>query len=296
MKKYFWLLLLLGIFQPILAQDDLEGLFEDEEETSFVYATFKAPRIVLGQSVEQAAQGNLIFDIQHQFGAVNGGFSEFFGLDQATTRLGFTYGIYDWLMVGIGRTAFQKMVNTSTKIKLLRQSSGKRIMPVSLSYFGSIGFDGQDYSSAIYEHTFAHRMTYTNQLLIARKFSSKLSLQIMPTHLHRNLVQLSTDDNDVFALGAGGRFKLNQRISINMEYFHLLSKQSASDFSNVLNIGFDIETGGHIFQLYFTNATGMLDQQFVAMSTGKWQDGDIHFGFNISRTFVVKKPKEFSEE
>jgi hypothetical protein len=295
MKKFLFGWIVLLFYTPLFAQDDLESLFEDETATEYVYASFKAPRIVLGQSIEQPASGNMIFDIQHQFGAINGGFSEFFGLDQATTRLGFTYGITDWLMLGMGRTAFQKMINTSAKVKMLRQSTGKKNMPLSISYFASIGFDGQDYSAAPYELKFAHRMTYTNQLLIARKFSTKLSLQLTPTYIHRNLVQLTTDDNGVFALGTGGRFKLNQRISINVEYFHILSEQTAQDFSNVLNLGMDIETGGHIFQLYVTNATGMLDQQFIAMSTGKWQDGDIHFGFNITRTFVVKKPKEFSE-
>ena len=277
------------------AQDDLEDLFDNEEVTNYSYATFKSARIILGQSVEQPSAGNLIFDIQHQFGAVNSGYSEFFGLDQAVTRLGFTYGISNWLMLGIGRTAFQKMVDGSVKIKILRQSTGKRKMPFSLSYYGDMGMDGLDYSNREIVYYFSHRLSYVNQLLLARKFSRAVSIQLMPTYIHRNLVDLVVDDNDVFALGAGGRFKLSNRVSINLEYFYVLSKRTAADNTNSLSISFDIETGGHIFQLYFSNSSGTLDQQFIPHTQGNWLKGDIHFGFNISRTFVLKKPNEFMD-
>lgn len=279
----------------VQAQDDLDNLFGDEETTDYTYATFKASRVILGQSVEQPSEGNLIFDIQHQFGTINSGYSEFFGLDQATTRLGFAYGFKPWLMLGIGRTAFQKTVDGSVKIKFLRQSSGKVKMPFTLSYYGNMGMDGLDYSNISYQYYFSHRLTFVNQLLIARKFNSSVSIQLMPTHIHRNLVERIIDENDVFAMGAGGRFKLSQRISVNLEYFYVFSPQTASDYNNSLSISFDIETGGHIFQLYFSNSNGMLEQQFIPATQGNWLKGDIHFGFNISRTFVLKKPKEFKD-
>lgn len=296
MKKYSLVLVaFLFTVSPLLAQDDLENLFGGEETTDYAFATFKSARIILGQSVEQPANGNLLFDIQHQFGAVNSGYSEFFGLDQAATRLGFTYGITDWLMVGIGRTAFQKMVDGSVKIKLLRQSTGKRNMPFSLSYYGDIGVDGMDYSNQEFVYYFSHRLTYVNQLLLAKKFNSSVSVQLTPTHIHRNLVTRTVDNNDVFALGAGGRFKVSNRMSINLEYFYLLSKQTALDNLNSLSFSLDMETGGHIFQLYFSNSAGTLDQQFIPNTQGSWLKGDIHFGFNISRNFVLKKPKEFKD-
>jgi len=296
MIKYFLTaLMLIQIVLPMTAQDDLEDLFGDDETTDYTYATFKSARVILGQSVEQPSKGNLIFDIQHQFGTINSGYKEFFGLDQAVTRLGFTYGITDWFMIGIGRTAFQKMVDGSIKIKLLRQCKGKRNIPFSLSYYGDIGVNGLDYTNREVTYYFSHRLSFVNQLLFARKFSSAVSLQLMPTHIHRNLVEKVVDDNDVFALGVAGRFKVSNRMSINLEYFYILSQQTATDNINSLSISFDLETGGHVFQLYFSNSAGTLDQQFIPGTQGSWLDGDIHFGFNISRTFVLKKPKEFQD-
>lgn len=295
MKYLFTIFLIVLVSHVTFAQDDLDSLFGDDETTEYSYATFKASRIILGQSVEQPAEGNLIFDIQHQFGTVNSGFKEFFGLDQATTRLGLTYGLKPWLMIGLGRTAYQKVVDGSIKIKFLRQSKGDVYIPLSVSYYGNMGIDGLDYSSRPIQYYVTHRFTFVNQLLLARKFSSSFSVQLSPTHIHRNLVEKIIDENDLFALGLGGRIKLNNRISINLEYFYMLSKQAAADFYNPFNISFDIETGGHIFQLYFSNGVGMLEQQYVAASQGNWFNGDIHFGFNISRTFVVKKPKAFTE-
>jgi hypothetical protein len=294
-KILFVLISILFSTNYLSAQNDLDDLFGEEETINYTFATFKATRIILGQSVEQPSSGNLIFDIQHQFGAVNSGYKEFFGLDQAVTRLGFAYGVKPWLTFGIGRTAFQKTVDGSMKIRFLRQSSGKRNMPFTLSYFGNIGMDGLDYSTRPIAYYFTHRLSFVNQILIARKFNSSVSIQLMPTIIHRNLVERIIDENDVYALGAGGRFKLSQRISMNLEYFLVLSSQTAADFHNSLNVSFDIETGGHVFQLYFSNSNGMLEQQFIPATQGNWFAGDIHFGFNISRTFVLKKPSEFAD-
>ncbi|MBN2746301.1 MAG: hypothetical protein JXR34_06220 [Bacteroidales bacterium] len=295
MKHFIFASILFFTGNFLHAQDDLENLFADEETTEYASATFKASRIILGQSVEQPYTGNLIFDIQHQFGAINQGYKEFFGLDQASTRLGFAYGVTPWLMVGIGRTALEKTVDGSLKIRFIRQSKGEVNFPFTINYYGNIGVNGLDYSLIPIKYYFTHRLTFLNQLLIARKINSSISLQLMPTHIHRNLVERVIDENDIFALGAGGRFKITKRTSVNLEYFYVLSAQNAADFQNSLSFSFDIETGGHIFQLYITNATGMLEQQYITSSTGKWLEGDIHFGFNISRTFVLKKPKDFKE-
>jgi len=168
-------------------------------------------------------------------------------------------------------------------------------MPVSISYFGNIGINTLKWQDTTRTDYFSSRLTFVNQLLIARKFSSAVSLQLTPTFIHRNLVETAADDNDVWALGAGGRFKLSKRISLNLEYYYVLSKQTAKDFHDSFTVGFDIETGGHVFQLFFTNSRGIIEQHFIPRTTGDWLKGDIHFGFNISRTFVLKKPKEFSK-
>jgi opacity protein-like surface antigen len=282
--------------QVSYSQDDLMDLFDNEPTTDYAYATFKTSRISLGQSIENTAEGNLIFDIQHHFGRINEGAYEFFGLDQATMRLGFQYGITDWLTVGYGRSSFEKTYDGSVKVKLFRQSTGEVNMPVSISYFGSIAINSLKWQDTTRKNHFSSRLSYANQLLIARKFNSAISLQLTPTFIHRNLVEKKTDDNDVWALGAGGRFKLSNRISLNLEYYYIISEQTRKDFNDSFTVGFDIETGGHVFQLFFTNSRGIVEQHFIPRTTGNWLYGDIHFGFNISRTFVLKKPKEFQKD
>ena len=145
------------------------------------------------------------------------------------------------------------------------------------------------------ENYFSSRISYAQQVLISRKLSRAVSLQLMPSFVHYNLVEEAKDDNDVWSIGAGGRFKISNRVSINVEYYYILSRQTASVYENPLSIGFDIETGGHVFQLYVSNAEGLIEQHFLGRSTGRWLDGDIHIGFNISRAFTIKKPREFPD-
>jgi hypothetical protein len=274
----------------VSSQDDLMDLFGEEEPiTEFAYATFKTTRICVGQSIENPPNGNLIFIVSHHFGAVNQGFQEFFGLDQATTRIGFEYGVNDWLALGIGRSTMNKTFDGFMKVKLLRQSSGARNMPLSVSYFGSTAINGLKWQDPDRKNYFTSRMSYAHQLLIARKFSNALSLQLMPTLIHRNLVAREIDENDVFAIGAGGRAKISNRVSINAEYYYLLPGQTADDFYNTFTIGFDIETGGHVFQLFATNARGAIEPYYIAQSGGSWLNGDIHIGFNITRVFTIKR-------
>ncbi len=267
----------------------VNSMAQDSSETVYTESTFKSTRISLGQSVETAPDGDLIFDMQHHFGAVNQGAYEFFGLDQANTRLGLQYGITDWLTIGYGRSSFQKLYDGSVKVKILRQSSGNRNMPVTISYFGNIGISSLKWQDTTRTNYFSSRLSFVNQLMIARKFGEAISLQLTPTLIHRNLVERKVDDNDVLALGAGGKFQLSERLSLNVEYYYILSKQTAEDFHNSLTVGLDIETGGHVFQLFFTNSRGIVEQQFIPATTGNWLNGDIHFGFNISRSFSFKQ-------
>ena len=259
-------------------------------KTGYVTGTFKATHVVNMQTVESAAKGDLNFVIQHRFGQLNSGSYNFFGLDNATLRLGLDYGITDRLNVGIGRSSYLKTFDGYLKYKLLRQTeSGK--MPVSVSVLGTVtdytqNFIGKDYLNMKY------RTAYSAQLLIARKISSHLSLQVTPTYLHYNLVPTVNDKNDLFALGMGGRMKITKRMSINAEYNFLPSGQVVSStVHNSFSLGWDIETGGHVFQLVFSNSQSMLETQYLAQTTGTWGKGDIYFGFNISRNFNLKKKK-----
>lgn len=299
MKKTFLLIIsfiILGQFNSFSQEEDLMDMLTDEPVVEYTNATFKTTLVVIGQSVENPPNGNLIFNVQHRFGTINSGWYDMWGLDMANTRLGFQYGINDRIGIGIGRSTLGKAVDGNIKVKLLRQSEGLKKMPVSVSYFGSIAVSTLKWQYTDRENYFSSRISYANQLLIARKFSPGISLQLMPTLVHKNLVDSIQDDNDIWAIGAGGRFKVSKRVSINAEYYYVISQQTAQDFTNSFSIGVDLETGGHVFQLYMTNSAGIIEEQFIPRTEGKWLNGDIHIGFNISRAFVLKKPKEFKKD
>jgi opacity protein-like surface antigen len=295
-----FLLLLCGLSLSLPAQDDLLGMLEDmeEETTEYTYATFKTVRIINGHSIETPAPGVMQLLISHRFGRVNGGAYEFFGLDQANMRLGFEYGISNHLCVGIGRSNIQKTYDSFVKVKFLRQSTGKRVMPITLAYLGTTAANTLRWADPSRTNYFASRLSFTHQLLLARKFSDRLSLQLMPTLVHRNLVETADEKNSVLAIGAGGRVRLTGSLTVNFEYFYVLPDQLAPGMQNSAAIGFDIETGGHVFQLMFTNSRGMSENLFLTQTDGKIDAGDIHFGFNLARVFTVarKKPKKSAEE
>ena len=290
----FFIILSIFALSPLYAQDELLELLEEEtkneNDINYTYATFKATRIINGQSVENTAGGVLSFIIAHRFGKINDGFYELFGLDQATIRFGLEYGITDDLNVGIGRSSFQKTFDAYAKYKILKQSSGVKNMPVTLSLFSSIAATGVEDLSPGNEDKFSSRLSYSYQLLLARKFNNNFSLQLSPTFVHRNLVRTTEINNDVIAIGAGARYKLSNRVTLNAEYFYRFDDSNLGDDTfNTVSLGFDIETGGHVFQLHVTNSRGMLERYFVAETTGDIADGDIFFGFNINRVFTLSK-------
>jgi Membrane bound beta barrel domain (DUF5777) len=296
-KKIFCSVLLLMVIHIANAQSDsLLNMLSDSEavnkKTTYVTGTFKAVRIVNMQTIEQPARGSLNFLIQHRFGQLNSGAYNFYGLDNATLRLGFDYGITDRFAIGIGRSSYLKTFDGYLKYKLFRQTDGSNKMPVSVSVLGTISnFTQQDASKSYLNANY--RTAYTSQLLIARKFCPKFSLEITPTYVRYNLVPTVNDKNDVFVIGSGARMKLTNRTSVNVEYDYLLPNQLVSTpVSNSFSIGYDIETGGHVFQLVFSNSQSMVESQYLGQTTGKWSNGDIYFGFNISRNFnVTKKSK-----
>ena len=271
--------------------DDLLSMIEEDEEpvTEYAKASFKTTRVINAQSIENVAKGVLDMKISHRFGRVNGGAYELFGLDEATIRIGLDYGVTDRLMVGWGRSSFEKTYDVFAKYKLFRQSSGERKMPLTLSWYASTAVTTEKFREQDRPNYFSSRMYYTHQLLMGRKFSESFTMQLMPTFVHRNLTKNEDEKNDVYAFGAAARQKLTKRLAINVEYYYLLPDQVADKYKNSLSIGFDIETGGHVFQLHFTNSTSMIDRGFVTETTGDWLDGDVHFGFNVSRVFTIKK-------
>lgn len=294
--KNIRLLFLLCLFASLSlqAQDDLFDLFETDEPTiDYAFATFKTSRVVYGQSVESPAAGNLLFLIKHNFGAVNSGFYDFFGLDMATIRLGFEYGITDNITIGYGRNSWEKTYDGFVKVKLLRQSSGARNMPLTLSYFAGMAINTLKWHDTERTNYFSSRLSYAHQLLIARKFGEAFSLQLSPTVIHKNLVPTKADKNTSFAAGIGGRYKLSERVTINAEYFYYPDEQTTRNRNDVISLGFDIETGGHVFQIHISNGQAMFERAFITETAGRWENGDIFLGFNITRNFLIIKPKEF---
>jgi hypothetical protein len=279
----------------LFSQNDTSmlSMLDPEEETVYVGSTYKSTRIVNSHSLKTTPKGVLDFRIAHRFGFVNTGIYEMFGLDQATIRLGFDYGITDWLMVGVGRSSFDKTYDGFVRAKILRQSTGAKEMPISLQYLATTEVNTLKWENPDRDNLFSSRLAYTHQLIIGRKFSKSLTLQLMPTFVHRNLVENEDLSNDVLALGGGGRVKITNRVAITGEYYYVLPDQIQDTYENSIAIGVDIETGGHVFQLHVTNSTPMVENGFITQTTGNPLDGDIHFGFNISRVFTLVKPKSF---
>ena len=277
----------------IFAQEDLLDILnkDAQPEINFTTATFKSTRIMNGHSIEKMPPGQLDFRISHRFGRINSGAYEFFGLDQSNVHFSLEYGILNWLMVGVGRGTYEKTFDGYAKFTLLRQSSGARVMPVSFSLLSSVALKSVKWADPSRTNYFSSRLSYVSQILIAQKISQGFSVQVSPTYIHRNLVATELDPNDLLAIGAGGRMKLTKRISFNAEYYYLANPKTymSQQVYNPLSVGFDIETGGHVFQLIFTNSVAMIEKGFIGETTGRWTKGDIHFGFNISRVFTLKQ-------
>ena len=259
-------------------------------------ATFKSTRIINGHSIENVGKGTLDFRISHRFGELNEGVQNLYGLDNATTKFGFDYGLTDWLTVGIGRSSFEKEYDGFFKLKLLKQTVDGH-MPVSVSVLCGMSATTMSVVNIPgYTYFLSNRLFYSDQLLIARKMSKMLSLQLMPTYLHYNLVNTPGDPNDVLAMGVGGRLKLSKRIALTGEYYYVLPGHKLAGYNNSVSVGIDVETGGHVFQMFLTNAANITERTFIGETQGDITKGDIHIGFNISRVFTVVKQKQQEAE
>jgi Membrane bound beta barrel domain (DUF5777) len=298
MKTLLTILLTLAV-SAAFGQDELLDILEKDNKpaTTYTIASFKGTRIVNSHSVETLKKKHMDYVIGHRFGALSDRpFYNFLGMDLgANTRMAFEYGITDAFTVGLGRNSTQRTYDFYGKYRLLRQSQGLRTSPVTLTLFGSMASITEDSSPNMTYFNNAERQSYVGQAMIARKFGERLTLQLAPTFVHRNKV-LAGDQNTTAALGTGGRFKLNKRLSLNGEYY-LVGRESNVEIGdlkrryNSFAIGFDIETGGHVFQLHVTNSRSMIERQFITETTGDFLTGkqSLHFGFNISRMFSLDR-------
>ena len=272
-------------------------LVESNEEPILLGTPFKGTRIVNTQSLLTLPQGILDFRIMHRFGTINSGLYNFLGLDNAHTRLQCDYGVKPWLTVGLGRSGSIKSYGAYGKLRLFEQKAGRGAIPISIIYHPYLELNGLRYSEEERNKDVMSRLSYTHQLLIGRRFNKVLTLQLTPTLVHRNLAPANAP-NDVLALGAGGRIAISRRVSLTFDYYYnftAASKEvdfgsSSFTFRNPVALGVDIETGGHVFQLHFTNTRFMEEPNFITRTGGRIEEGDIYFGFNISRVWQVIKP------
>lgn len=308
MKKFYFIVVIcIGtLFQSdALAQDDLMALLNEgtpQEEEKKVSATFKTLRIINAQTNETIKAKSLLFSILHRFGNISGGGHTFFGFDNASNiRFGFDYGVTDKLIIGIGRSKVKEHIDGNVKYKILGQTKDNK-MPVSIVWYSNAGFTPMiSPKNSLGEDKWtkpAHRFSYTHQLIIARKFSPGFSFEVLPTLVHRNYVNNlvnnyndAEEENDLAAIGFAGRIKFAKRISLVADYFYVFSKfrEKNTDFAYYapLGIGIEIETGGHVFHINFSNSSGIIENDYLPTTSDSWLEGDIKLGFNISRVFYL---------
>jgi len=291
--KYLMLILLVFEISIASAQDDLLSLTESkEQEKEHVTGAFKSSRVINGHSIEFIGKKVLDVRILHRFGIIKNGISELFGLDEASMRLGFDYGISNNLTIGIGRSTLNKELDGFLKYRLIQQSEGKNPMPISVVVIGGTTLFTTKFQPDAKHAELKHRVAYFTELLIGRKFSEAFSFQVSPVYIHRNLVPYISDNNDSYALGLGMRLKLSRRVAAVADYHIVFSGLNKDLYHNPFSIGFDIETGGHVFQLHFSNTTGMNEKAFITQTSQGWNNGEIRFGFNLSRVFLLGSEKK----
>lgn len=283
LKRTLGLLLLSA---PILlnaqTDEELEAMLNPDKPAE---NTFYSTRIVNSHSVEMVPQGVLEFRISHRFGQLTNGAYDLFGLDAATIRLGLDYGLTDKLTVGVGRSTVQKTYDGFAKYEILHQKTGSKNIPISMDWVSGISLRTLDWQDSRYDNYYTNRLTYFHQLLIARQFSEKTSVQLMPTVVHRNLVDDPSQSNDVISIGGAIHQQILPAVVINAEYFYNLPNQIDDEYRNSLSLGFIFNTGWHSFSLHFTNSTAMYERGFITETRNRWDASQIHFGFNITREF-----------
>jgi hypothetical protein len=260
-----------------------------QAQENVVSDVFRDTRVVNGQSVRTNEEGVMKFIITHRFGTLNSGKNNLFGLDEAKMRIGLDYGITNNLTIGAGRGNYKDNIDMFVKWNLLEQSTKS---PIAVTGLFSTSIKTDPFKIALQPVvTGKHRFVYATQVMVARKFSDNISLQITPTYLHRNLVDSTQGTNGVFGLGFAGRRKISKKLTILSEYYLSSKSQVGDSKKNVFSVGVEFDSKGHAFQLMLTNTQGMTERFYLGDTESDWLDGDIHLGFNVTRDFKVKGRK-----
>jgi hypothetical protein len=243
---------------------------------------FKAMKVVNNQSTKLAQKGDLFLYVGHRFGTIKGGVESLFGLDYANTKIEILYGLIDQVQVGFSRESFKKTYNLHVKYGIKSQTTS---FPLSITSYNSVNLDTSLDENQYPNLNFNERYVYVSQLLISRRFNDNFSFQLSPSIVKYNFLtnQFKKDFN--YILNYGTRLKISKRSSFNIDYSHHLNRLDNSEEKNVLSLGIDMETGGHVFQLLFSNTQASDEAGVLTGAEGNWTEGDVFFGFNILRVF-----------
>lgn len=274
------LIIVLFVFgSQIKAQVNLLDSLDMAQNDRTTNTAFKGLQIVNLQSTKMINKGDFYFLVSHRFGSLDDGVNTFFGLDNANTKIGAIYGVNNWLALGLSRHTLNKVYEGTVKYRISTQNQK---MPVTLVGYHSLQINSQIDIDTYPGLSFQNRLTYVSEILISRAFSKKLSLELVGAFIYKNLYNPQIENQKQLSVGAGGSFKLSKRLSLNAEYLYA---NRPSFYNNPLSLGLDIETGGHVFQLLFTNSQAMTESEYLTNATGDWTKGEIYFGFNLYRVF-----------
>lgn len=286
MKKFFSFVFVFFTIGYASAQDDLLDQLNAEKSTvkDIETTAFKGLQICNIQSTKLTSKGEWYMVISHRFGDLTLGLDNFFGLDNALTKIGGVYGVTNWLSLGATRHTYNKIYELTAKYKFTDQVVNG--FPVTI-----VGYNTMDINTALstdlYPNLqFTNRLAYSSQLLMSRKFSEALSFEIGGVYVHKNLFDEALELEDQYLVAVGGRCKLSKRLSVNLDYAYKVNQlANAPLYQNPLTLGLDIETGGHVFQMVFSNSQPMNDVAVFTNATGNWNGGSLYFGFNMYRVF-----------
>lgn len=284
MKKNKILLSLLLIYSFSFSQENLLKELESQNEykTTNNFSAFKAIKIVNNQSTKQASEKELYLYVSHRFGSIDEGINTLFGLDIANTKIELLYGLTNNLQIGFSRESFKKTYSLNAKYNITTQSSR---LPINSSLYLSYNYNSlldQDIYPTLSN---SDRNLFFSQLLLSKNFSDKISLQLSPTYAKRGFNETIFEQENNIILGLASSYRITNRLAFNIEYSANLDRPEISPFNDVLSFGIDIETGGHVFQLLFSNTQTIDNVSVMTDAEGSWRDGKIYFGFNILRVF-----------
>lgn len=273
------------------AQDNLEAMLMDEMDapTEYEYGSFLSTYLLNNQSTEMLNKHGIGFRISHKLGSIKSGADHFYGFDNANSFMEANYAPFDFLNIGLGRATLSESLSGYSKLRLTRQTSGARVMPVSLVLLMVANCTTQQYDDIERNKNLSERFQYTTQLLISHKFNQFVSAQLIPTYIHRNLVDTKADINDVLAIGIGATFRIEKSLRFNAEYFVVQNHNTPNKkYYNPLSLGICYQTSRHAFELFVTNSNGITENDFIVLTNNNLWEGDLRIGFNISTVFSLK--------